>query len=369
MQYIYLSQNNALFFQHEVFKVCRDCFSVCFHSPSHPLLILLSTKHQPAFFLDIHCEKSRKMEPLVSVSLELLYLYFLTMINSIAMGMQASLHALLRLLPAYLMRLFERPPAQPFRFLDLPPELRNMVYGHLSDRFWITHRRVIRRQRRAVLADAFLYLNKQVYGEAMHVLGLRMKGVHRIKICAVPSQDLHSTESFLRVPSPFNASMQKRWPILLYTHTIHLDISWLHVDWLYPSRQGPREILNVRLLKGESIQMACVSWLVKMPNLRTIKIGFFGGLGHSRLYFPLYPSKHRVPGLLRSLKVLRRERPEVVIQMPEVCLISTGELARQQEDMPWWLEVHERLEYMTEGPEDATALVEGLVTMDGGFML
>ena len=305
------------------------------------------------------------MQPFASGFLEQLYLVFLHIIIAIAMTMLVSHHALLLRLPAYLVRLFERPPAQPFRFLDLPPEIRNMVYGHLSDQYWITRDRVARRQTGAIFADAFLYLNKQVYREAMHVLVPRMIG-GLFRIVVRQNQYLHSTESVLRVKSSFNAKMQKNWHFLLYTRTILLDICFLNYDWLDWSAQGQRESHGVRTLK-RNIEMVCVTWLAKMPNLRTIKIGFLGKRSITRDWVPLCPAKDRIPGLLRPLKVIRRKNPRIVIQMPEDCPISTAELAKQQEDTPWSVESKEGLEDMSERLEDLTVLVERM-TMDGGFV-
>ena len=67
--------------------------------------------------------------------------------------------------------------------------------------------------------------------------------------------------------------------------------------------------------------------------------------------------------------MVRREKPGVVVQMPEDCPISTAELAKQQEDMHWRQEMQERLEDTTESLEDLKALVEGRMTMDGAFVL
>ena len=114
--------------------------------------------------------------------------------------------------------------------------------------------------------------------------------------------------------------------------------------------------------------MVCVTWLAKMPNLRTIKIGFLGKQSASSDLVPLSPAKHRIPSLLRPLKVVRRENPEIVVEMPEDCPISTAELAKQQEGMPWSVESNEGFEDMRERLEDLTALTEGRMTMDGGFV-
>ena len=67
--------------------------------------------------------------------------------------------------------------------------------------------------------------------------------------------------------------------------------------------------------------------------------------------------------------MVRREKPEVVVQMPKDCPISTAELAKQQEGMPWRQELQERLEDTTESLEDLKALIEGRMTMDGAYVL
>ena len=267
------------------------------------------------------------MQPFACAVLKLLCLFVFMMMIWIVMKMLASIHAHPHL-PAYLVHLFARP--QPFRFMDLPPELRNMVYAHLSDRYWITWTRVIRRQRGAVLADAFLYLNKQVHREAMHVLVPRANGELRIKVCAMQNEDAHSQESILRITDSFHKAMQKRWAILLHVRTIHLDICWLDYDWLDWSGWGSGGSLGVDMLKLD-IEMVCVLWLAKMPNLRTIKIGLLGGQTDANGWVPFFPARDRIPGLLRPLKVVRRRNPGVVVEMPEGCPISTAELAELQQ--------------------------------------
>lgn len=315
------------------------------------------------------------LKVLVRLLLELLYFFLSTMLIAIAMEMEDIFDPPpLRLpaLPACLMRLFNRSPAQPFRFLDLPPELRNMIYEHLSDRYWITRdqvtrRQITRRQKRAIRADAFLSINKQIYAEAMHILVPRSPEVFSITVHAAEIQDT-PTVSHLDVLNLAIAQLQRQWHILLHLRTIHLKIFWMNHDILVWSKNGPKDSLSVKVLKKE-IQMVCEFGLAKMPNLRTIQISFLCGPRISSPWVPLCPPKHRIPGLLRPLKVVWRENPGVVVELPEDCPISSAELAQHRGYTRWNAAWKEFLEDRNEEVENMRALKEGRMKMDGGSVL
>ena len=289
----------------------------------------------------------------------LCYLVLITML--LLLTMMILLLTMMILILMGMIWILEWLPSQPFRFLDLPPELRNMVYEHLSDRYCITRDQVIRRQERAKLADAFLYVNKQIYEEAMHVLVPRMNDVFHIMIHPAQIQDPPSTIFHRDGKSWDVAALQRIWHTLQHTRTIHLEIIWWIDDWLDLSEQDLKDSLTIRTLK-EEIEMVCGLRLAKMPNLRTIKISFSG------FYGPLCPPKHRIPGLLRPLKVVRRKNPGVVIELPEDCPISTAELAKQQRDIPGFVVSREGFEDMNERIVNSMALKEGRMTIDGAVL-
>lgn len=68
--------------------------------------------------------------------------------------------------------------------------------------------------------------------------------------------------------------------------------------------------------------------------------------------------------LLRPLCLIQHANPEILVELPEGCPISTACLAKQQEDYPWCLWV--KGIYLRESLADLRALSEELDTMDGG---
>ena len=308
------------------------------------------------------------MQASVRALLEVLHLDVLTIMILFGVGL-----LLFACFLDELIQFFDQPPVPPFRFLDLPPEVRNIVYGYLSDRYWITwgqfvRRQVTRRQKRAIRADAFFYLNKQIYEEATHVLVSRKPDVFCTDLYPRVRRCHPSPESHLENASWAIGRLQKGWNILRRLRTIKLNIFWVNYDWLEWSEQGQKDSRWVRELKKD-IEMMCVFGFAKMPELRTIKICFRGARKDSRQWIPLSPAKHRIPSLLRPLKAVRREIPGVVVEMPEDCPISTAELAKQQEDCPWFVDLQERLEDNYEKLENLKASMEGRMMKDGEFLL
>ena len=66
-----------------------------------------------------------------------------------------------------------------------------------------------------------------------------------------------------------------------------------------------------------------------MPDLQTVKISFLTEEDWPG-WSPRSIAKYRMLDLLRPLRMIRRENPEVVVEMPDGCPVSTAELAARQ---------------------------------------
>ena len=229
----------------------------------------------------------------------------------------AAIKALTRLY-AYIMPHFIEPP---FRFLDLPPEVRNLVYHHHFT-LYRTPEYQKKLREMTMLPDAILNVNRQVYEEASHALYSRFFFL----ITVTGTKIAHGHESY------FAGLVPKISHVLRHMATIHLKIRWPGSDWHgSPERDETHDPSFVDL--KASVKMVCTS-LAQLPNLRTIKIHFaVEESSHSSR--TLSPAKYRIPSLLRPLKLLRRANPEIVVELPDYCPISTAELAEQQKDCPF----------------------------------
>ena len=224
--------------------------------------------------------------------------------------------------PASIIRLFIgwlQQVRQPFRLMDLPPELRNAVYGHLADEYWAAWRRNEKRP-----PHAWLRVNKQVYQEAMRVL---YKDVHcifeinaefNLAQCYPKVVVVHRGEK-----RTFAGLMRRHWRALGHTHTVWLNIDLPHqtrTNWFDPGFKFI--ILEIR------IATVCAWYLVKMPALRTVRVFFFGKkYGAWGLRAPLCPPVQHIPGLLGPLTLVKRENPGVVMQVPGYHPVSTAMLS------------------------------------------
>lgn len=250
-------------------------------------------------------------------------------------------------LHAHITRLFER---KPFPFLDLPPEIRTIVYHHHFTRYR-TPGYLKQFREMAMLPDAILNVNRQVYEEASHALYSGFYFVARIPSMADPRGQ--------------EGSLRRKQHVLRHMKITVLEIRWPKFGWYASPETGERHGRSVMELKAK-IETTC-ALLARFPNLRTVKIFF---LMEEFLHPPrrLSPAKHRLPGLLRPLKLLRRANPGIVVVMPQGCPVTTAELAEQQRErshlLDWQKENNEDLE---ESLEDWRLIGEELGRMDGGF--
>lgn len=194
--------------------------------------------------------------------------------------------------------LFKHPQREPFPFLDLPPELRNLVYTHHFTLYRTPHYQRLA-QETVMLPDALLAVNRQIYEEASHVLYSASAGI--IRIAGRPN--VHGAGR------PLGGRLRTLPHALQHMNTVHLEILWSQLG-------GSDSVEDCSI--GEltnNINTACAS-LAQLPHLRRICIRFFVK-GGARPLTPFLPERRLVLGVLSPLMLVRRARPGVVLEMPD----------------------------------------------------
>lgn len=233
-----------------------------------------------------------------------------------------------------------------FPFLQLPTEIRVMIYHH-----HLTSKRIETRWRSLTgwTPINLLYVSRTIYNEAFfhlytkgefvldvrphRILGLATYHEMRYQIATV------ALETFVKSPK-----------ILGLIRHIALDVHWPSVGYSkLTDRLGERSTFPTRSMFEQT--MAKVgAMLSDLPALRTIDVLWFETTEDESLLIELAPPRYAIPVWLRGLKHVRRKNEKVLIRMPSESPISTGELARNQEDRD------EVLDLLIEVREDVEAL-------------
>lgn len=135
------------------------------------------------------------------------------------------------------------------------------------------------------------------------------------------------TKSVYSVERPIAVKLQQMSHVLIRMRVIRLEIRWPDCSWRAWSEEGGRRGYPIRQLK-ENVETVC-AYFAGMPNLQTVKISFLTEEDWPG-WSPLSTAKYRMLDLLRPLRMIRRENPEVVVEMPDGCPVSTAELATRQ---------------------------------------
>lgn len=141
------------------------------------------------------------------------------------------------------------------------------------------------------------------------------------------------------------SKIEKHKSLLAHVRNVGLEIDWPRWSWYAAAGRKRRFEGMVALL--ENMETICLA-LTYLPDLRTLTIIWHASpmfenpagddprMGpvitacpHTQL---LNPPKSQITVLLRSLKIIRRARPEIMIKMPTDGPISSAELAQLQQD-------------------------------------
>ena len=225
-----------------------------------------------------------------------------------------------------------------FPFLQLPPEIRNMVYRfHLpNDR--VTYRSMaasrllqsLNRPLRRTEGFDILFTNKQIHKEALYLLCTEKTFVIEISSLSIDflSSSPETSGLDLIVPNPD-----------MYQSIRHIE---LHIDWSSYARLScpPLSPQRSRISPVESLDdnMATVcQQLPRFQQLRSIDVTWTSSVFlitafSTRILIRIPISEAKILVLLRPLKQIRRMFPGLPIRLPEDSPVSSSALAEQQEE-------------------------------------
>ena len=250
---------------------------------------------------------------------DILYLIILAIIV-FAIWSRQQIMAAIKALTVFFADLLRRSERQPFRFLDLPPEVRNLVYYHHFARYR-TPEYWNNRRGKKMLPDAILNVNRQLYEEAAHALYSR----ESISITIRNVANLYGDKR------PFAGVIRRAPHALHHVPVVSLEIRCPSSGLYNKSRKHDRRGRSVTELEANT--MTVCNSLANLPNLQTIRVRFFAEESPGS-WKPRLPAEDCIVGLLKPLRVIRYANPGIVIEMPQGCPMSTVRLAQQQWQCP-----------------------------------
>ena len=198
-----------------------------------------------------------------------------------------------------IMRPRPRVPKNVFRFLDLPPEIRVMVY----DFYFAPHRKDWYRkpvEQIPLHPGAIFKVNQQIHQEASHALYSKLS----------PVVIIDGTVNVWSGRNSYGRSLQRSAHVLEYMHDICLDLQW-------PCYYCQGDDLQCQYaIQLETNIAAVCTLLAEMPNLQTARI------------FCLGVPQHQMSSLLRPLMIVRRANPRLTLEVPYDCPVTAEELAK-----------------------------------------
>lgn len=235
-----------------------------------------------------------------------------------------------------------------FPFLELPAELRLMIYRH-----YLLHETDILLpifgQEKQLVGESkgygprfpLLFANQQIRVEILEMVFLEYSFVIDVNNSYFRCL-AHRQHSPLSVPLRCLRSSQFLTKIELRVH--------VYTDWIpqqsspdplrtwKPTRGGVKGGLDTvckRLARATQLKTISIVFLPRSPLTMTSSTGFhlIGNLEElSENWASDTPSKEKIFFLLRPLQRVRRACPDVVIHLPKFCRASTAELAKQQRE-------------------------------------
>ena len=219
-----------------------------------------------------------------------------------------------------------------FPFLRLPAEIRAVIYHYHLTSEQIVPRHMTLTKRWTPIN--LLYVNHTIYNEAFYhlytkgdfALSIRPESVFGLATClattdinaGVGLEIFHMSSKNLELIR--NIVLKIHWPSIEYSRLMDRA-----------SRDSHEHAPTLEFMLKRTVTTAG-AMLSRLPELRTIDVVWSHMTVDASELTRAAPPAHKVSVWLRGLKQVRRINRNVLVKMPLNGLVSTEELARDQED-------------------------------------